>query len=395
MQCNDWAYIIIFANSSNIIEGHWTSWMFFQNDPRWLGLATGNLFAWFVGASRQSLSHLLSSILLTVRLVGELRVQEAQKIHQAQEDSEILHHATQLLILFYTQYARYDRNIIMKHQSISSISSLNLCITSQKLQNDRGLTSFANVLSENHKFWPHLIGTYNNFIDLVYYIKILCYMCHGQKSLYRGWSSHLLIGILIMGPYKPLRTWVDFSHPLLYANNRSWSTRSHIYVVISLRNHCLRTVELDLIFLCLLGHGMLRKHCWGGLWSTRHFFFWGGVHPGLLVMSMDMCLGALFKMNNATKFMRIVFRDLLNHSIQTPCREPDNDGYVNGHQVWAQAASSSGTNRERGCLTHGWESLARLAPMATSLYHKCVRFGSGTVRIVDDWNGMTTFDNHD
>ena len=63
------------------------------------------------------------------------------------------------------------------------------------------------------------------------------------------------------------------------------------------------------------------------------FFFWGGVHPGLLVMSMDMCLGALFKMNNATKFMRIVFRDLLNHSIQTPCHEPDNDGYVNGHQV--------------------------------------------------------------
>ncbi len=280
MQCNDWAYIIIFANSSNIIEGHWTSCMFFKNDPRWLGLATGNLFAWFVGASRQSLSHLLSSILLTVRLVGELRVQEAQKIHQAQEDSEILHHATQLLILFYTQYARYDRNIIMKHQSISSISSLNLCITSQKLQNDRGLTSFANVLSENHKFWPHLIGTYNNLIDLVIvdYIKILCYMCHGQKSLYRGWSSHLLIGILIMGPYKPLRTWVDFSHPLLYANNRSWSTRSHIYAVISLRNHCLRTVELDLIFLCLLGRGMLRKHCWGGLWSTRHFFFWGGYH---------------------------------------------------------------------------------------------------------------------
>ena len=33
--------------------------------------------------------------------------------------------------------------------------------------------------------------------------------------------------------------------------------------------------------------------------------------------------------------------------------------------------------------------------MATSLYHKCVRFGSGTMRIVDDWNGMTTFDNHD
>ena len=24
-------------------------------------------------------------------------------------------------------------------------------------------------------------------------------MCHGQKSQYWGWSSHLLIGILIMG----------------------------------------------------------------------------------------------------------------------------------------------------------------------------------------------------
>ena len=30
-------------------------------------------------------------------------------------------------------------------------------------------------------------------------------MCHGQKSPYWGWEkSHLLIGILIMGPYKPL-----------------------------------------------------------------------------------------------------------------------------------------------------------------------------------------------
>ena len=29
----------------------------------------------------------------------------------------------------------------------------------------------------------------------------LGHMCHGQKSQYWGWSSHLLIGILIMGVY--------------------------------------------------------------------------------------------------------------------------------------------------------------------------------------------------
>ena len=45
-----------------------------------------------------------------------------------------------------------------------------------------------------------------------------------------GWSSHLLIGILIMGPYKPLRNWVDFSHPLLYGNSGSWSTLAHVKV---------------------------------------------------------------------------------------------------------------------------------------------------------------------
>ena len=29
--------------------------------------------------------------------------------------------------------------------------------------------------------------------------KIIQNMCHGQKSQYWGWSSHLLIGILVMG----------------------------------------------------------------------------------------------------------------------------------------------------------------------------------------------------
>ncbi len=38
----------------------------------------------------------------------------------------------------------------------------------------------------------------------------------------------LMTGILIMGPYKPLRTWVDEFIPYYMGNNGSWSTRSHI-----------------------------------------------------------------------------------------------------------------------------------------------------------------------
>ena len=46
-------------------------------------------------------------------------------------------------------------------------------------------------------------------------------MCHGQKSRFIG-DGHPTFndGILIMGPYKPLRNWVD-DHPLLYGNNGS------------------------------------------------------------------------------------------------------------------------------------------------------------------------------
>ena len=41
----------------------------------------------------------------------------------------------------------------------------------------------------------------------------------GSKLLVLGMVIQpLMTGILIMGPYKPLRTWVDFSHPLLYGN---------------------------------------------------------------------------------------------------------------------------------------------------------------------------------
>ena len=36
----------------------------------------------------------------------------------------------------------------------------------------------------------------------------------------------LITGILIMGPYKPLRTWVD-DHPLLYVNNGSLDPGTH------------------------------------------------------------------------------------------------------------------------------------------------------------------------
>ena len=53
-------------------------------------------------------------------------------------------------------------------------------------------------------------------------------MCQGLNSLYWDKLIPPLIGILIMGPYKPLRNWVDFSHPLLYGNNGSWSTLAHM-----------------------------------------------------------------------------------------------------------------------------------------------------------------------
>ena len=48
-------------------------------------------------------------------------------------------------------------------------------------------------------------------------------VCQGKKrstpwSLGMGDLQPLMTGILIMGPYKPLRTWVD-DHPLLYGNN--------------------------------------------------------------------------------------------------------------------------------------------------------------------------------
>ena len=33
-----------------------------------------------------------------------------------------------------------------------------------------------------------------------------------------------------MGPYKPLRNWVD-DHPLLYGNNGSWSTLAHMFIL--------------------------------------------------------------------------------------------------------------------------------------------------------------------
>ena len=58
------------------------------------------------------------------------------------------------------------------------------------------------------------------FVAVAHLVTMFCVfqMCHGQKSLYWGWDGHpTLIG---MGPYKPLRNWVD-DHPLLYGNNRS------------------------------------------------------------------------------------------------------------------------------------------------------------------------------
>ena len=49
------------------------------------------------------------------------------------------------------------------------------------------------------------------------------HMCHGQGCrvfLGMGKIPPFNDGILIMGPYKPLRTWVG-DHPLLYGNNGS------------------------------------------------------------------------------------------------------------------------------------------------------------------------------
>ena len=47
-----------------------------------------------------------------------------------------------------------------------------------------------------------------------------CAMVKSHVFLGMGNIPPLMTGILIMGPYKPLRNWVD-DHPLLYGNNGS------------------------------------------------------------------------------------------------------------------------------------------------------------------------------
>ena len=57
------------------------------------------------------------------------------------------------------------------------------------------------------------------------------HMCQGRStpwSLGMGNLPPLMTGILIMGPYKPLRTWVD-DHPLLYGNNGSLDPSTYIF----------------------------------------------------------------------------------------------------------------------------------------------------------------------
>ena len=50
----------------------------------------------------------------------------------------------------------------------------------------------------------------------------------GSKLVVLGMAiPPLMTGILIMGPYKPLRNWVD-DHPLLYGNNGSLDPIAHI-----------------------------------------------------------------------------------------------------------------------------------------------------------------------
>ncbi len=65
-------------------------------------------------------------------------------------------------------------------------------------------------------------------------------MCQGRSTPYVG-DGHLTFndGILIMGPYKPLRTWVDeFPPPMEMSKGGSWdSTRSHKWGSLLTRWH--------------------------------------------------------------------------------------------------------------------------------------------------------------
>ena len=55
------------------------------------------------------------------------------------------------------------------------------------------------------------------------------YMCHGQKSPYWGWSSHLLIGILIINGYiNPYGLGLMSLSPYYMESWEFFSTRSHI-----------------------------------------------------------------------------------------------------------------------------------------------------------------------
>ena len=78
-------------------------------------------------------------------------------------------------------------------------------------------------------WWRLLTHPQNHGFYITHFINfespISTYMCHGQKSLYWGWSSHLNRNPYngYINPYY----WVD-DHPLLYGNNGSLDPGTHV-----------------------------------------------------------------------------------------------------------------------------------------------------------------------
>ena len=69
------------------------------------------------------------------------------------------------------------------------------------------------------------------------------HLCHGQKSRFFG-DGHPTFNRNPFNGYINPYYWVDFSHPRLYGNNGSWSTRSHISCIamLHLRSTCLEII---------------------------------------------------------------------------------------------------------------------------------------------------------
>ena len=83
----------------------------------------------------------------------------------------------------------------------------------------------------------HLLVLESAITLLAFWVGILCAILHwqiqyshepGSKLVALGMAIPPLIGNPYNGYINPYY-WVDFSHPLLYGNNGSWSTRSHTW----------------------------------------------------------------------------------------------------------------------------------------------------------------------